>query len=477
MRSLLFLIAMNFFACSVFSQYVYTIKADTVKITNCDSAELVLQNHTQGVPGFLFNAGNGRTVFQRGAQSIGNGIYLVGADTIRTASNAWVQDGNSFGTTGVLGTRDNNHLDLYTHDTARARLTNSGDFLIGSTNDNGNRLQVSGGVFQDGGVYHKNYYTDLSHASFEMGSGYELYGIPHASGGYVYYLAGGLSGDYDSEWELAIGNSSNKIMEFNSNLIATNQSLRINAGLNLLEQNSYLQSPYVGFQYQDQSGWNWALMNSNNQPNFMVTYLGNTVLGSTTDYGGGKLQVTGNSYFNGNMGVGTAYPTAQLHTTGSVRFAGLTSDSTQTKVIVSDANGNLYLRSVSSLAANDVIRSSLAVNGPIKAMRLTLSPSDWPDYVFDSSYRLPALPDIENYIRQQHHLPGIVSAAQVQKDGADVGDNQAALLKKVEEMTLYIIDQAKKLDEQYKTQEAQKAEIQALKTEVEMLIKSMKKST
>ena len=469
MRNLLFLIAMNCFACPVFSQNVYKILADTVKITNCDSAELVLQNHTQGVPGFLFNAGNGRTVFQRGAVRLNDSMYLIGADTLRLAANAWIQGGNSFGTTGVLGTLDNNHLDLYTHDTARARLTNTGDFLIGSANDNGNRLQVSGGIFQDGGVYHKNYYTDLSHASFEMGSGYELYGIPHANGGYIYYLAGGLTGDFDSGWELAIGNSSNRIMEFNSNVIATNQLLQINAGINFPEQNSYSQTPYVGFQYQDQSGWNWALMNSNNQPNFMVTYLGNTVLGSTTDYGG-KLQVTGNSYFNGNMGVGTAYPTAQLHTTGSVRFAGLTSDSTQTNVIVSDANGNLYLRSASSLAANDIIRSSLAVNGPIKAKRLTLSPADWPDYVFDSSYRLPALPDVESYIHRQHHLPGIASAAEVQKEGTDVGDSQAALLKKVEELTLYIIDQDKKL-------EAQKAEIQALKTELEMLIKSMKKSS
>ena len=49
MRNLLFFIALNFFVCPLFSQYVYTIKADSVKITNCDSAELILENHTQGV--------------------------------------------------------------------------------------------------------------------------------------------------------------------------------------------------------------------------------------------------------------------------------------------------------------------------------------------------------------------------------------------------------------------------------------------
>src|SRR5882762_7758802 len=79
------------------AQYVYTIKADSVKLTNCDSSELIIENHTQGVPGFLFNTGNGRTVFKRGAQKINDSLYLIGADTLKVAPNAWVQGGNTFG--------------------------------------------------------------------------------------------------------------------------------------------------------------------------------------------------------------------------------------------------------------------------------------------------------------------------------------------------------------------------------------------
>jgi hypothetical protein len=66
----------------IYAQYVYTIKADSVKITNCDSAELILENHTQGIPGFLFNTGNGRTIFKRALQQINDSLYLVGADTL-----------------------------------------------------------------------------------------------------------------------------------------------------------------------------------------------------------------------------------------------------------------------------------------------------------------------------------------------------------------------------------------------------------
>ena len=96
------------------AQYVYTIKADSVKITNCDSAELILENHTQNIPGFLFNTGNGRTIFKRAAVRLDDTTYVVGADTIRLP-NAWVQGGNAFGATGVLGTLDNNPLDFYTN--------------------------------------------------------------------------------------------------------------------------------------------------------------------------------------------------------------------------------------------------------------------------------------------------------------------------------------------------------------------------
>jgi len=148
----------------------------------------------------------------------------------------------------------------------------------------------------------------------------------------------------------------------------------------------------------------------------------------------------------GYTGIGTLAPSAQLHTTGTVRFAGLTGDSSKTRVLVSDADGNLFYRDASSLASNDPIRSTLAVNGTITAQRLKLSQTGWPDYVFDSSYRLLPMEQLEKYIKENNHLPGISSAAEVEKKGIDVGDNQAALLKKIEELTLYTIGQNKEID-------------------------------
>jgi len=80
-QTLLAIIALSL-ASSLQAQYVYTIKADSVKITNCDSAELIIENHTQNVPGFLFNTGNGRTIFKKVLQSLSDSQYILGTDTL-----------------------------------------------------------------------------------------------------------------------------------------------------------------------------------------------------------------------------------------------------------------------------------------------------------------------------------------------------------------------------------------------------------
>ncbi|HVW59830.1 MAG TPA: hypothetical protein VHC48_07340, partial [Puia sp.] len=168
----------------------------------------------------------------------------------------------------------------------------------------------------------------------------------------------------------------------------------------------------------------------------------------------------------GKIGIGTTAPSAQLHTTGDVRFAGLTNDSTQTRVLVSDADGNLYYRSAFSLAATDMLRSSLAVNGVIRAKELRLSREGWPDYVFDSTYRLSPLKEVEEYIRKNNHLPGIPSAVEVAREGLSVGENQATLTKKVEELTLYSIELEKKVTAQNNLLELMQQQINELKKEI-----------
>ena len=92
----------------------------------------------------------------------------------------------------------------------------------------------------------------------------------------------------------------------------------------------------------------------------------------------------------------------------------------------------------------------LAVNGTIYAQKIEATQTGWPDYVFERGYSLMPLPGLQRYIQQHRRLPGVLSAKEAAETGVDLGDNQAQLLQKVEELTLYLIEAHKKAAERQK---------------------------
>ncbi|RFS23933.1 hypothetical protein DVR12_08605 [Chitinophaga silvatica] len=92
-------------------------------------------------------------------------------------------------------------------------------------------------------------------------------------------------------------------------------------------------------------------------------------------------------------------------------------------------------------------QSELSVNGTITAKRIRVTQTGWPDYVFAKDYVLPGLDKVEEFIKKNQHLEGIPAAAIVEKEGMDVGEMNKKLLEKVEELTLYLIEQNKKIKE------------------------------
>jgi hypothetical protein len=139
------------------AQYVYTIKADSVKITNsCDTAELIIENHTQTVPGFLFNKGRGRTEFRRGLIGVNETTYLIGADTLDLdkvlGGRYFKQGGNTFGAAGILGLRDNYPLTFIQKGIEKGRIDTSGNWLFNTTKDKGYLAQFNGHIWQSGAL-------------------------------------------------------------------------------------------------------------------------------------------------------------------------------------------------------------------------------------------------------------------------------------------------------------------------------------
>lgn len=90
--------------------------------------------------------------------------------------------------------------------------------------------------------------------------------------------------------------------------------------------------------------------------------------------------------------------------------------------------------------------AKLTVNGTIHAKEVKVDTSvPFPDYVFDADYHLKSLNEVKAYINQYHHLPGVPSAEEVEKEGMKLGELNTALLKKVEELTLYLLQQQKEI--------------------------------
>jgi hypothetical protein len=191
---------------------------------------------------------------------------------------------------------------------------------------------------------------------------------------------------------------------------------------------------------------------------------------------------------NGNMGIGTTTPGARLEVTNTSNsfikiktdgdlntiYNGLefshkrpSSSVYSTHKIYSNVNDlifeadeamqfknndilGLYLNNAGNVAigtATVPIGYKLAVDGNLIAEKIVVKNSTaWPDFVFKKDYKLPPLSEVEQFISKNSHLPEIPSAKEVENNGQDVGEMNKLLLKKVEELTLYMIEMKKEND-------------------------------
>lgn len=118
-------------------------------------------------------------------------------------------------------------------------------------------------------------------------------------------------------------------------------------------------------------------------------------------------------FLNGNVGIGVEDPQAKLHVDGKILCSG--------EIEVADLNSNSI--NVNSLNAKDI---QMDMHGAA-------------DYVFDENYDLKSLSEVESYVNEHKHLPGMPSAAEMDANGVSVSKMSNLLLEKVEELTLHMI--------------------------------------
>lgn len=102
-------------------------------------------------------------------------------------------------------------------------------------------------------------------------------------------------------------------------------------------------------------------------------------------------------------------------------------------VIYINAAGNLGIGTTNPT-------QKLSINGNIKCKQVEVTLAGWSDFVFEEDYDLMPLNDVEAFIKQNKHLPGVPSADEVMTHGANLGEMDAILLQKIEELTLYLIE-------------------------------------
>ncbi|MDV3955624.1 hypothetical protein J2O08_04470 [Elizabethkingia anophelis] len=186
---------------------------------------------------------------------------------------------------------------------------------------------------------------------------------------------------------------------------------------------------------------------------------------------GGICDITLFLQDNGNVGIGYEAPKYKLDVNGSARFQDIISGGLNSWIFHSPDDGRATLHIAPKNDALDwdwgkqfIINGAngnVSVSGKLEAKEIKVTSTPTADFVFENTYQLPDLASVEKHIKEKKHLPEIASAAEMQKEGVNIGDFQIKLLQKIEELTLYSIEQNKqnkeqqerilKLEEQVKT--------------------------
>jgi hypothetical protein len=138
--------------------------------------------------------------------------------------------------------------------------------------------------------------------------------------------------------------------------------------------------------------------------------------------------------------------------------------------ISSEANlGGAYFSGNVGIGTTNTNGAKLAVNGDIHTKKIKVTLQGWPDYVFADDYKLKSLEEIEAHIKAKKHLPGIPSQKEIEENGLDLGDMQAKMMEKIEELTLHSIEMNKAL----KQLKIQNAKLKIANSELENRVKKL----
>jgi hypothetical protein len=183
---------------------------------------------------------------------------------------------------------------------------------------------------------------------------------------------------------------------------------------------------------------------------------------------------------NGNVVIGITNPSEKLDVAGNIKIRESNGSDNTDPMTLSRLN-NGYNSSELRLSLGDDLDVSddflsigvysaahsgawknffkLNTRGELITKKVIVTLDGWSDNVFDKNYRLVSLKDVEEYIKENKHLPNIPSEKTIVEKGLDTGEMLKLQMAKIEELTLHLIEQQKQIANQQKELESLKAKL------------------
>ncbi len=167
-----------------------------------------------------------------------------------------------------------------------------------------------------------------------------------------------------------------------------------------------------------------------------ISNLANATPQALIIYPDGLVHATSYSTLADNMGNHTA--TQNINLDGNK----IVGSSASTNGLFVGTNGNVRIGAGSGNPSK-----ALEVNGIVRSKEVLVEITGWSDFVFEKDYKLMSLAEVEQFVKQHGHLPDVPSANEVEENGIGLGEMNALLLQKIEEMTLHLIEMEKRIQE------------------------------